>query len=176
MTNEELIMIANDYLAGYTMEELGIKYGVSKPTIVRNLSGKQKIKLPSELQEQVDARKQLNWITSKANKGNLGHYKYTIEEVREMAMELATTHCTLRELGEKVGANPATLFNNFTEEGLGRELYEQVQLVYKENKELKAFVGSSGTVSSKEELASMLVEKMANTSSVAVNSERPVKK
>ena len=160
MTNEELITIAADYLTGeYSMEELGKKYGVSKATIVRSLSGSQKVRLPEDLQKQVDSMKNDVWYSSKRTRGNLGHSKYTDEEIQEKASMLVDGHKTLRELGEEKQMAPSTLYTNFTEERLGRELYEQVQGVYQENKE------AVGANNSNEELASMLVENMANNSS-----------
>lgn len=161
MTEEKIIMIANDYLTGaYSMAELGYKYGVSKATIVRALSGSQNVKLPASLQKQVDDKKREAWYVSKSTKGNLGHTKFTDEEVQEKAVNLVEGHKTLKQLGEERQESPSTLYVNFTEERLGTELYEQVQTVYKENKESGRFNGNK----SNEELASMLVEGMANGS------------
>lgn len=135
MTYDDLLVVASEYLTGeYTMEDLAAKHGVSKATIIRGLSGKQQVRLPSDMQKDVDDLKQRVWLASKSTSGNLGHTKYSDEEVVSKAIRLVTEDKTLRELSEDNEGKKSTLYVNFSKERLGSELYGIVREQYRANK------------------------------------------
>lgn len=139
MTTMELTVIANEYLnEDISLRELSSRHGISKTTLIRYFNREQLIVLPPNLQYQVDLKKKQNWIDGKSTSGNLGHTIATKEQLQEMAKIAINNNLSLNELSKIVNINPSTLYNSFTLENLGIDLYQQLLLLYSENKSKKS--------------------------------------
>lgn len=135
ITSELLEEIAKKYCKDKTpLSKLALEYGVSKSTLVRYFSGANKIKLPQELQQEVDEVKKENWIESKATRGNLGHKSLTDEEIVDLANKMVESGLVLEDLVDKNGPTKSTIYNLFTQSTLGEELYKKIVSQYAENK------------------------------------------
>ena len=153
MTIEELTIMAEEYLTGnYSMADLAKKHKVSKSTVVRALAGNERVRLPEELQKEVNSMKTNIWYSSKRTLGNAGHTKHTTEEIQDKARRMVESGATLRELGKEDNVPSSTLYTNFTKARLGEELYEQVQDRYALNKNSR---GDSSSQNSSDELNQM---------------------
>ena len=136
MTEEELIQIARYYVDTKTpISKLAKKFGVSKSSIVEHFNRNRQVQLPFKLQKEVDAVKKQNWIDGKSTSGNLGNKKLTDDQIIMLAKLYSMGSFTLLELAKPFNISPATLYNNFTEEILGTDLYKSVKDKYEENKE-----------------------------------------
>lgn len=120
-----------------TMQVLADHYKVSKPTIVRALSGTQTIRLNSTLQKLVDETKKNRWLEAKTTKGNLGHKKISGEQAKILAIQMVEDGLSLKDLVVEDGPSVGTIYSSFTEENLGKELYEKVTEQYAINKKGK---------------------------------------
>lgn len=135
MDKETLHKIAFEYInEEVSMRVLAERYHVSYPTIVRSLSGKQKLHLDEETQQEVDRVKHERWLEGKNTRGNLGHVKISDDEARELATRMVDEGLTLSDLHVKGGPSTSTIFYSFTEGNLGSELYGKVVENYKKNK------------------------------------------
>ena len=135
ITEKELIEIAEKYCRDKTpLSVLAKEYGVSKTTLVRYFNGERSIKLPPQLQKNVNIVKEENWIEYKATSGNLGHKALEDEEIKELAEKLTEHGLSLNDLVTEDGPSKSTLYNLFTQSVLGKELYEKVKNQYKQNK------------------------------------------
>lgn len=132
MTQEILDYLAKRYLVGdISIEELAIENGMSKSTLVGYFNRKKVIKLPLELQWQVDKVKEKRWIESKATYGNKGNFSLTNEEIIVAAKAFVSgDDLALRDIAAFYGVAPATIYNLFIKEILGEELYNEVKLKY----------------------------------------------
>ena len=136
MTKQKLIELANYYINNdISIEELARLNNTSKTTLIRYFSGNASVYLPKELQEKVDAKKNKNWLESKATYGNQGNISFSKEELVKIANCLVENNYTLREIATIKNVSHATLYNLLNEENLGKELYIKLQNVYKINKE-----------------------------------------
>lgn len=135
MTQEILNYLAERYLVGdISIEELAIENGMSKSTLVGYFNRKKAIKLPLELQWQVDKVKEKRWMESKATYGNKGNFSLTNEEIVAAAKAFVSgDYLALRDIAAFYGVAPATIYNLFSKEMLGEELYNEVKLKYEEN-------------------------------------------
>lgn len=138
MTIGELTIIANEYLnEDISLRELSSRHGISKTTLIRYFNGEQLIVLPAYLQELVDEKKKQNWIDGKSTSGNLGHTLATKEELQKIAAVAVTNNLTLRELSSMFNISASTLYESFTVENLGIDLYKDLLSLYSENKQNK---------------------------------------
>lgn len=149
ITEETIKKIAEEYCRDKTpLSELAKKYGTSKSTLVRYFNGERSIKLPIELQKQVDEVKKENWIEYKSTSGNLGHKSLSEERIKELAEILVEHGLSLEELSKEEGPSKSTLYNLFAQSVLGEELYKRVIDHYKEMR--KSSKKSDGHIIEKE--------------------------
>ena len=139
MTQELLEQIAHYYIESnkdgfVSIDEVSIKYNVSKSSVVRYFNRACNIKLPSYLQQQVNLIKEKNWIRGKSTSGNQDKKKLSNADIIKAARIYITGDFTLKEISSKFGVSPATLYNNFKEEILGNELYLKIIEIYNQNK------------------------------------------
>lgn len=133
--NETLHAIAITYInEEISMKVLAERFQVSKPTIVRALSGQTAAKLDEKTQKLVDETKQSRWIESKRTYGNLGHKKISSDEAKDLATQMVEEGLTLEALAKDNGPSASTIYNSFTEENLGSELHQLVTEQYETNK------------------------------------------
>ena len=135
MTHEKLEMIAKEYLENeISIKKLASKHHVNKTNLMDFLSGKKEIKLSLEMQQRIDERKKQRWRDSKSTKGNLGKVALSNEVLTAAAKAyVENDELALRDVAAFNGITVATLYNNFTQENLGYELYEQVKQKYNSN-------------------------------------------
>lgn len=135
MTHEKLEMIAKEYLENeISIKKLASKHHVNKTNLMDFLSGKKEIKLSLEMQQRIDERKKQRWRDSKSTKGNLGKVALSNEALTAAAKAyVENDELALRDVAAFNGITVATLYNNFTQENLGYELYEQVKQKYNSN-------------------------------------------
>ena len=133
--NETLHAIAITYISEeVSMRVLAERFQVSKPTIVRALSGQSAVKLDEKTQKLVDETKQSRWVDGKRTYGNLGHKKISREEAKALATEMVEKGLTLEALATEDGPSISTIYNSLTEENLGSELHKMVIEQYEANK------------------------------------------
>ena len=138
MTDERLEEIARYYLdKKVSINELSHIFKISKSSIVRYFDGERQIKLSHELQRKVDDLKRQNWIDGKSTSGNTGNKILDPEQIINIARIYAAGDYTLRELADIFKVSPTTLYNNFTIDTLGNDLYVSVNNIYEKNKETK---------------------------------------
>ncbi len=116
-----------------SMAVLANRFGISKATVVRALNDKN---LNPALRGVVEKTKKQRWIEGKSTSGNAGKTILSKEEAQSLAKNMVEKDLTLRDLVKEDGSGPAigTIYNSFTEENLGSELYQMVVEQYKENK------------------------------------------
>ena len=134
LTPEEIENLMIEYTnSSCTIEELALRSGVSKTTLVRYFS-KYKDQLSPELQAAFDDAKNRKWLAAKSTSGNSGHKKYSDNDIINAAKAMVDGGLTLRDLknGDS-DASLSTLYDRFNEETLGRELYAKVVGQYAEN-------------------------------------------
>lgn len=135
MTIGQLKVIAHEYLEeDISIKDLAARHGMSKTTLIRYFNGEQLIILPLELQLLIDKKKKQNWIEGKSTSGNLGHKTLTTEQIQRIAKIAIENNLTLRELAKEVNVNYSTIYELFTIENLGIDLYKQILNLYNENK------------------------------------------
>lgn len=135
MTYSNLINIAETYIKdNISIADLAKQNNMGKSTLVEYLCGKKKIKLPEWLQNEVNQKKNYNWINSKATYGNKGHLSFSKEQINFIAKLAVDQELTLAEISAYYGVAPATIYNLFNEENLGTELYSRVKDLYTNNK------------------------------------------
>lgn len=138
MTIGELTKIANEYLEEtISLAALATRHGISKTTLIRYFNGEQLITLPTNLQEKVDIKKRKNWIDGKSTSGNLGHITLPKEQIQKIAMFAIKNNLSLRQIADITKTNYSTLYNLFTIDNLGVDLYLQLLTLYGENKKRK---------------------------------------
>lgn len=132
MTHEKLIEIANEYLEKkISIKDLAANHGLSKASLIRYFNGENEIALPSNIQEKIDEAKKQRFKESKSTSGNKGHFSLTISQIRELANQyVAGDELNLRDIAAFNGVNPATIYNLFTKDILGDELYNSVKEKY----------------------------------------------
>lgn len=135
LTSEELTKIAITYInSDYTINGLADLFDISRTTLVRYFSGKGKIKLDPKLQEKVNQTKHDKWLAGKSTNGNLGHKKYSDEEIVAAATKMVEDGLTLRDLASSANdPSIGTLYGRFDRETLGEELYQKVTGQYEQN-------------------------------------------
>lgn len=135
MTIGQLKVIAHEYLEeDISIKDLAARHGMSKTTLIRYFNGEQLIVLPLELQLLIDKKKKQNWIEGKSTSGNLGHKTLTTKQIQRIAKIAIENNLSLRELAKEVNVNYSTIYELFTIENLGIDLYKQILNLYNENK------------------------------------------
>ena len=138
MTEEELIEIARYYIKNeVSIEGLSNIFKYSASSIKRHFNKECQVRLPYILQKAVDLKKKKNWIEAKSSSGNAGNKVLSAEQIINAAYLYSTGSYSLRELANHLNVSPTTLYNNFTPESLGENLYLKIEDIYKKNKEEK---------------------------------------
>ena len=131
----DLVEAANRYLEEeISLNDLASEYGVSKTTLIRYFGGEYPIKLPIDLQQKINERRKQRFIESKSTKGNEGHYVLDDKRVIYIAKYYVNNECTLDDLSVMFKVNKATIYNSFTENRLGKDLYKMVTNKYNNRK------------------------------------------
>lgn len=142
ITSDMLHEIADKYCTEHTpLSKLAKEYGVGKTTLVRYFNGEGVVQLDPVTQAKVDIVKRNNWIEGKSTSGNEGHSKLTDEEVVSLANFMVENGLTLEELTSENTPIASRLYQLFTKEKLGEELYNKVLEQYEFNKK-NAFKGN----------------------------------
>lgn len=170
LTQKKLEELAITYInSDYTIGGLADLNGIAKTTLVRYFSGTGKIKLSLELQKKLDKVKQDKWSAGKSTNGNLGHKKYSDEEMIKAATAMVEKGLTLRDLDLESDASLGTLYTRFNEEVLGADLYAKVVGQYEKNLDIRTVPCKNRTNLSSEsdssQLSSMVDETIATTNS-----------
>ena len=140
MQRSAIIDMANYYVNNdVSMDDLAAKYNVSKTTVIRSFKGVTGLRLPSDLQAKVDAKKLKNWTEGKATNGNKGHITISKEKLISIANNLISGDYTLEEMAKSIGRPQSTLYNLLNEENLGKELYARLVSLYKNHKETRFY-------------------------------------
>lgn len=128
MTLKRLKDIAEEYLNGkISLKSLAANNDLSKTTLVRYLNGSKIVKLPSDIQDEVNAMKEKRWMESKSTSGNKGKFSLSNEEIISLAKKYVEgEELDLRDVAAFNGVTAATIYNLFNEENLGEELYLKV--------------------------------------------------
>lgn len=135
MDKELLHKIALEYInEEISMRVLADRYHLTSATVVRYLSGKQKIHLDEKMQQVVNRTKADRWLEGKCTRGNLGHTKISTEKARELATRMVDEGLTLSDLYVEGGPSVSTIYYSFTEDNLGSELYSRVVKNFEKNK------------------------------------------
>lgn len=136
MTNTSLYKLALEYInTEKSIKEIANDYGISKTTLIRYFNGEHNsIKLPPDIQELVDQKKNENWINSKSTNGNQGNFSKTDSEIVLIAKQYLTDNFTLEELAKHHNISTSTLYNLFTPEHLEEKLYNRVLEMYERHK------------------------------------------
>ena len=144
----DLVEAANRYLEEeISLNDLASEYGVSRTTLTRYFNGEYPLKLPTDLQQRIADRKRQRFIESKSTKGNEGHYVLDDKRVIYIAEYYVNNECTLDDLSIMFNANKANIYNSFTEERLGKDLYKMVIDKYNTNR--KPYVDEHGKFTKK---------------------------
>lgn len=132
MTHEKLIKIANEYLENkISLGDLAANHGLSKTTLIRYFNGENVIVLPSDVQEKIDDVRKRRFIESKSTSGNKGHFSLSVSQIKKLATEyISGDELSLRDVAAFNKVNPATIYNLFTKDILGDELYNAVKSKY----------------------------------------------
>lgn len=142
ITSDLLREIAEKYCTEHTpLSKLAKEYGVGKTTLVRYFNGGGVVQLDPVTQAKVDIVKKSNWIEGKSTSGNEGHTKLTDEEVISLANFMVDNGLTLEELTSENTPIASRLYQLFTRQRLGDELYNKVLAQYEINKS-NAFKGN----------------------------------
>lgn len=170
ITSEELERVAIIYInSDWTIGGLADSVGISRTTLVRYFSGKAKVKLSPQLQMDLDRVKYDKWLAGKSTNGNLGHKKYSDEEMIKAATAMVEKGLTLRDLDLESDASLGTLYTRFNEEVLGADLYAKVVGQYGKNLDIRTVPRKNRTNLSSEsdssQLSSMVDEAIATTNS-----------
>lgn len=117
--------------------EIAKQIGISKTALVKHFEGLyDTTRLDPKRQAILDKVKVEKWIKGKSTSGNLGHKKLSEEETIELAKNMVEQNTTLRGLESDV-VSTSTLYNSFTKNTLGKDLYDEVSDQYYKNKKHK---------------------------------------
>lgn len=128
MTHELLEKIAKEYLENdISIKDLASNYHISRTKLIELFKGNKEIRLSEEMQEKINERKKTRWLESKSTCGNKGNYALSKEEIITFAKAYVQEgDLALREIAAINKVSVGTIYNNFTQENLGEELYSQV--------------------------------------------------
>lgn len=117
--------------------EIAKQLGISKTALVKHFEGLyDTTRLDPKRQAILDKVKAEKWIKGKSTSGNLGHKKLSEEETIKLAKNMVEQNTTLRGLESDV-VSTSTLYNSFTKNTLGKDLYDEVSDQYYKNKKHK---------------------------------------
>ena len=128
MTHELLEKMAKEYLENdISIKDLASNYHISRTKLIELFKGNKEIRLSEEMQEKINERKKERWLESKATSGNKGKFLLTKEQLRLAAQAYVEgDNLALKEVAAINKVSVGTIYNNFTQENLGEELYSQV--------------------------------------------------
>lgn len=136
MTHEELQKIAIEYLNNnISINDLALKYGISKTTLIRYFNGDVKtIRLNKDLQLLINEERKKRFLSSKSTCGNKGCFILKKDEIVSLALYyVQNDDINLDTLANLKKVSKGTIYNNFTLENLGEELYNAVLEKYELN-------------------------------------------
>lgn len=136
MTNDELEKIAIEYLNNnISIKDLAASYGISKTTLIRCFNGETNgVHLNMELQTQIDEERKRRFLASKSTSGNKGKFILSKDEIVSLALYyVQNDDINLDTLANLKQVSKGTIYNNFTLENLGEELYNAVLEKYELN-------------------------------------------
>lgn len=136
MTNDELEKIAIEYLNNnISIKDLAASHGISKTTLIRCFNGETNgVHLNMELQTQIDEERKRRFLASKSTSGNKGKFILSKDEIVSLALYyVQNDDINLDTLANLKQVSKGTIYNNFTLENLGKELYNAVLEKYELN-------------------------------------------
>lgn len=136
MTNDELEKIAKEYLNNnISIKDLAASHGISKTTLIRCFNGETNgVHLNMELQTQIDEERKRRFSASKSTSGNKGKFILSKDEIVSLALYyVQNDDINLDTLANLKQVSKGTIYNNFTLENLGEELYNAVLEKYELN-------------------------------------------
>ena len=136
MEHEKLKQIAIEYLENdISINDLAKKHGMSKTTLIRYFNGERKtLRLNKDLQILIDEERKKRFLSSKSTYGNKGYLSLTKDEIISLAnYYVENDDINLEELALFKDVSKETIYNNFTLENLGEELYNAVLKKYELN-------------------------------------------
>lgn len=136
MTNDELEKIAIEYLNNnISIKDLAASHGISKTTLIRCFNGETNgVHLNMELQTQIDEERKRRFLASKSTSGNKGKFILSKDEIVSLALYyVQNDDINLDTLANLKQVSKGTIYNNFTLENLGEELYNAVLEKYELN-------------------------------------------
>ena len=129
------LKIVKDYITGgVTMQTLADSYGVSKTTIIRLLNGEGGVELDDDILSQIAEVKMARSQEARCKEGRQRKKIISPEVARRMAMTMINDGLTLADLHTEGGPSIGTIYNAFTMENLGPDLYARVTQHYAYNK------------------------------------------
>ena len=136
MEHQKLKQIAIEYLENdISINDLAKKHGMSKTTLIRYFNGERKtLRLNKNLQILIDEERKKRFLSSKYTYGNKGYFSLTKDEIISLAnYYVENDDINLEELALFKDVSKGTIYNNFTLENLGEELYNAVLEKYELN-------------------------------------------
>ena len=136
MEHEKLKQIAIEYLENdISINDLAKKHGMSKTTLIRYFNGERKtLRLNKNLQILIDEERKKRFLSSKSTYGNKDYFSLTKDEIISLAnYYVENDDINLEELALFKDFSKGTIYNNFTLENLGEELYNAVLEKYELN-------------------------------------------
>lgn len=131
-TDEEIIKQAQYYIDNdVTMKEAGNHFGICKKTFQVRMKKLESI--APDVFKLVELKKQNNLASGMIKGGQNGKptivprsHSITKEQTIEIANYMLENDASLRNLEMVFGISKSTIFDNFTEEILGKKLYEEI--------------------------------------------------
>lgn len=128
MTEEALMKMALYYIANdISIADLAKKYRFDKSVVTKYLEGMHGIKLPSKIQELVNAKMAENWAAGKATSGNKGKTKLDKKQVLKAANSYLKGEKSLEKIANELGVSRGTLYNMFNPDMVGIDVYEALR-------------------------------------------------
>lgn len=129
------LKIVRTYIAGgVTMQTLADSYGVSKTTIVRLLNGEGSVELDDDILSQIAEVRMTRSQEVRHKEGRQRKKIISPDVARRMATTMINDGLTLADLHTEGGPSIGTIYNAFTRENLGPDLYARVIEHYALNK------------------------------------------
>lgn len=140
-TDEEIKTQAQYYIDNnVTMKEAGLHFGICKKTF--QLRMKKLESIAPDMYKLVQDKKEGNLVmgmvkggrNGKPSPGSSRSHIMTSEEVIALAQYALENDLSLRELETVIGISKSTIFDNFTEDILGKELYSKINKMFESHR------------------------------------------
>ena len=140
-TDEEIKAQAQYYIDNnVTMKEAGLHFGICKKTFQVRMKKLESI--APDVFKLVELKKQNNLASGMVKGGQNGKpspgasrsHIMTSEEVVTLAQYALQNDLSLRELETVIGISKSTIFDNFTEEILGIDLYSKINKMFESHR------------------------------------------